>query len=1042
MDNDAILKRIRQVMQVEATVPTRRDFLLTHVPFRNLSLGDSEPITEEQLFEEKLLANPEDHKTIMILGENGSGKSHLIRWLYERYLKEYGEDNEIEKIIWISKAHNTLQDALMQLLKSDVFPEEIRKNELEKVRNAQSAISGVELKKTINFNFTLVVEDDNEKKVKSSIIDNVSRMMLPSYLRNEYILNKFLMRKNGPLDRICSKLNNVDNANASDFEGEVFVEDDFAITISDLKNHLENGENSADKFTINLAKRLMNNAGGKVRKSLADYMNSKVDEVIQRSLKLTTSDFKQLFWSLRTNLKQMGMRLTLFVEDINAFTGIDLALMDVLVANHEAEGNEDYCRLASVVGTTNDFYKNRLNDSLRDRVKDVGAEVYIREESLFGDPDRLTEFAAKYINASLLTHEDVELWERESDCDDRALPVAPVSYKFARAICQDKEMSIFPFNKNAIVNFYEKLDSLSKTPRRFLLDVVLPVLTIYYSSPEDFLENEEAFKNASITSLNNFTKPEYTIINDNVGGPDTGRRSLLLRMWGNATTEVVGDTVGGLDREIFDAFEVEMQLERFREYSEGKGATAPVKPDHQPKAGAETSTSSTEKQLPNNSVVTSKSGNNNDTAYSKIRAEIGEWAKKPNVKLSYANELRTCVSKFIYGNMEWDVEEIPHSIVDAYITIKYISIEGQIVNKRGEGITLTRSRESEYLFYALIGYKYLGNNSWEFEQGLEYYNLAMTWLANHHDEIMNLVRAPYENTVSYKEVLLASMYCVKLVNGGIKLTDNPMVLMQRLFDKSFNRSVIHSDRWNELYEKIEHVEESNKYRDKVVKMFSNVVGTADVDDTKYTFVDAHRIITILTRMIESNWDLSKYEVQSADSKKQDLWYKAPMIVTVLSRSMNSIVADEMSLVNKYNSYFKRKIPGYKNDKQVETALNKINDYLRYLTDKRNLSYEMQKVQKLREPSTAQYIVKEMTNLESIADMGNVFERLNAFGLNPFEHIKEIYEELQYFDQLIKEKNAKFRGGIDVSVNDQIEQYRRYIQTSIAKMIAIGEGGNT
>lgn len=1039
MDNRSIIKRIGSVMKVEATVPSRGDFLLTHVPFRNLSLGASEPITEERLFEEKLLANPEEHKTIMILGENGSGKSHLIRWLYEKYIKVYGEDNDVEKILWISKAHNTLQDALMQLLKSNVFPEEIRKNELEKVKNAQSAISGVELRKTINFNFTLEIEDENEKKIKSPLIDPVSRNMLPSYLKNEYILNNYLMRKNGPLDRICSKLNNVDNSSSGDFEGEVFVEGDFAITMADLKKHLESGEVIADSYTISLAKKLMMNPGGKLRKNIADYMNSKVDDVIQRSLKLTTSDFKQLFWSLRTKLKERGMRLTLFVEDINAFTGIDLALMDVLVANHESEGNEDYCRLASVVGTTNDFYKNRLNDSLRDRVKDVGAEVYIREESLFGDAERLTEFAAKYINACKLEKAEIELWEKDTDCDEVDLPVVPDRYDFSRVVCAGKEMSIFPFNRNAILNLYEKLDSLSKTPRRFLIDVLYPVLTMYYSSPDTFLDNEAAFKNDSITSLNDFLKPQYTITNASVGGPDAERRSLLLRIWGDATTEVRGETLGGLNKEIFDAFGIDMMLDKFKEY-------AGTRAEDLPKGDATTSPNVSMNPLIDKTKQESNREKNNtdkDITYSKIRSQIGEWAKNPDKKLIPAQELRTLLSRFIYANISWDVEEIPHSVVVAYYdSIKYISIEGQTASSRDDGLIVKRIPESEFLFYALIGYKYLGNNSWNFDQGLEYYTIATTWLTKHHDEILRLVHAPYEKQASYSEVLLASMYCERVFNGGVQMTDSVDSLMFRLFNTTSSRSTVHSEKWNSISEEISQIEEYEKYRDRVINVFSNGIGAADVDETKYTFVDAHRIISLLNKIIECEWDLTKYAIKSPDMKKQDFWYRAPKVVSLFVQNMNQVVNAEMKMVNTYITYYRKKIPGYSDVKRVEKTFSRISDYLRYLTDKRNLSYDAQKVQMLRDLSSAQYVTREMGALDDIANKTTIFEKLNAMALNPFEHIKDIYEELSYFDQLMMEKNEKFRAGMDTTVSDQIEQYRKSIQSSLNKMISIGQGVNS
>ena len=262
--------------------------------------------------------------------------------------------------------------------------------------------------------------------------------------------------------------------------------------------------------------------------------------------------------------------------------------------------------------------------------------------------------------------------------------------------------------------------------------------------------------------------------------------------------------------------------------------------------------------------------------------------------------------------------------------------------------------------------------------------------------------------------------------------------MQRLFNGSSNSSAVHSDKWNILYEEITQIDDLSKYKDQVTSIFANVVGTADAEGTKYTFVDAYKIIEILKKLIESNWNLAKYAVLSKKKKKTDLWYRAPRIVAILSRNMDNVVAAEMKLVNEYITYFKKKIPEYRDLKQVEATFFRVNDYLVYLTDKRNLSYDPQRVQKLRDSSVSQYVVKEMGNLDSVAEKATAFEKLNALAQNPFDHIKEIYEELKYFDQLIAEKNEKFKSGIDVSVNAQIEEYRKHILASLTKMISIGQ----
>ena len=102
-----VIKRIGKIIQTEATTTSIGDFLLTHVPFENLYLdaGKQSAISEEKLLNEVILSNHDDHKFIMVQGGNGSGKSHLIRWLKEKYVGLV--DSEKEAVLLISRAHNT-----------------------------------------------------------------------------------------------------------------------------------------------------------------------------------------------------------------------------------------------------------------------------------------------------------------------------------------------------------------------------------------------------------------------------------------------------------------------------------------------------------------------------------------------------------------------------------------------------------------------------------------------------------------------------------------------------------------------------------------------------------------------------------------------------------------------------------------------------------------------------------------------------------------------------------------------------------------------
>ena len=78
---------VRQVMDVEATQPEDHIFLATHHPTKmyrqNLTETQSRIPYDEESFLKDFLKTP-DFAFVPILGTSGTGKSHLIRWLYTR----------------------------------------------------------------------------------------------------------------------------------------------------------------------------------------------------------------------------------------------------------------------------------------------------------------------------------------------------------------------------------------------------------------------------------------------------------------------------------------------------------------------------------------------------------------------------------------------------------------------------------------------------------------------------------------------------------------------------------------------------------------------------------------------------------------------------------------------------------------------------------------------------------------------------------------------------------------------------------------------
>jgi len=480
--------RLDQVIKTEATDAKTYDFLLSHVQFDNLFNDESYTsfVSEEELLNSFVLGN-DRHRFMLIQGSNGSGKSHLIRWMRVKY--DTRIVREQEAVLLISRAHNTLKEALLQIYNSDIFPAEIREKEIAQIQNSTNEQTGDELKKTINFNFTL--EIDSDLLLTNQDLDNKlnkkRRSQIKEFIQNEQIQKKFLLNENGPINRLKKRIEPENKDKREDQSDEVFTEADFQLTPDWINKNLQVYDNRASSATIDIANALYNNHN-EFKKNFTDYMNSKVGNVIKRSVNISTNDFKELFAKLRIYLKQKNMGLTLFVEDINSFSGIDEALMEVLIANHE--GNEMFCRLKSVVGSTTAFYNEKLNESIKERITD---KIYLSERSIFGSKEKVAQFASRYINAVNISSQAAEKWFSEG-ADEKKIPVHQDSHKWAEVEVGDNTLSIFPFNENALWNLFNQFSNDKKTPRVFIRDILKSLLVQWYSMPERFFKDEEKFK--------------------------------------------------------------------------------------------------------------------------------------------------------------------------------------------------------------------------------------------------------------------------------------------------------------------------------------------------------------------------------------------------------------------------------------------------------------------------------------------------------------------------------------------------------------------
>ena len=129
---------IRKVMDVEATQPEDHIFMATHSPIKmyrqSLTEAQSKVAYDEEKFLNDFLATP-DFAFVPVLGTSGTGKSHLIRWLYTR-LRSICKVPKY-RVLLIPKVGTNLRD-IINLILRDVEGDEFDeyRNRLERATNS------------------------------------------------------------------------------------------------------------------------------------------------------------------------------------------------------------------------------------------------------------------------------------------------------------------------------------------------------------------------------------------------------------------------------------------------------------------------------------------------------------------------------------------------------------------------------------------------------------------------------------------------------------------------------------------------------------------------------------------------------------------------------------------------------------------------------------------------------------------------------------------------------------------------------------------
>lgn len=859
MNSEIAKERISYVARPDSITTSEGDFLATHVAIKKLKVLEKFDIaptggksfSEEDIFK-KYILNPEDrHQFVAIYGQSGTGKSHLIRWFAARYEQNKPKD---EVVLFIRRSDNTLKGTIRQLLEKPEVQGISNKEIYDRLVKASVSVEENKLKDLIYHNF--IIEIDHDLDDHDIQLGNVMKRKVVAFLNNE-IVHDFLLRKKGPIERMYSKIaehSTVDRDTIAQFEKE-----DFLVS-QDLYESIQHA--GADRKAERLALELLSDEkGATTAKKIADYLNQFRNDVIQRCAGIEPGDFKQIFLDIRKELFRLDKKLTLFIEDVTSFTGVDTALLDALIEEHTGKRDGgSLCRISSVVGTTNNYLQHNFKDNHKDRITKY---VYIPSDVL--DEDGLYEFVARYVNTMSLNEDIISDWVN-GHANPEDYPIHDVvegkNWEYIN-VGHEKKINIYPFTKNSILYFYNNvLEKGHQTPRYIIRDIIEPVV-------RDAIFNKENFPSIDVKIVNVNTTLSFRI-HSQVDDQDAAARLLkFMSVWGNGTPDQYEENgkiyISAISKDMYDDFSFPvLQMDKVE-----APKTSPQKKVSNnattPKVTSEVSVDACEIVVPAAKI---KKVNDANTLLTK-------WTNEKKIDISATVGAAGTVHSAIYDEIpdylftaiNWQVEGISmdnaRKVKDSAVLL--VALEGQT---KKEGLyVLPANWNSINIILAFIRWKEYGNKSWNYPDADFDAYLITTWTEAIKKTLVTKV-SEYKSGIEtkYIEAAVSAEIYRTILAGEFREKSLKNFNLQTLFASKPNKATSnsHCSEWKSLVSVMSQKSADVNNQQTVRRYFNIGQGGASTN----VVLDAIALSKVFGKVKKSRLIIEPEEKQNDDRIKQ------------------------------------------------------------------------------------------------------------------------------------------------------------------------------
>ena len=872
---EAAARMENHVIKKDSTSTDSDYFMATHVPFQSLEFiasGDTglspKRLTEEDIYHNCFAANSNHHQMIMVRGTNGTGKSHLICWLYNRLIFDREHyDPEKEKVVFLRRLRNTCRGAIQQMLEAGLIQDPELQEKFRKFVSMSLSQGEDEFKTTIYHTYITKVSTDSSKEYyKPARCKNIASFLSDSRVQ------EYFLREGGPIARCYRTITGGVDPNDGTAKA-VFEASDFKFPRELVRKIRADGAREVSGFYLEEL-----DGDAKAMAALAAYLNHFTSPVIQSCANITSENIRELFENLRRNLKREGKRLTILIEDFTSFSIVDSELITALAVEPGGEYH-DLCPVTSVMGITDGHY-----DSFHDNFKDrVFSQINVTEQS-FGAEAFITEMAARYLNAVYCGPEQIREWYEQGARDLPAATFRP-DFEWDSVTVGQHTFTLYPFTKKSLVTMFQHLKE--RKPRHFLDTIIRQMFRQFANGMEDHdWYFPELPPNIGNIPMN--TTYANSVEQSPLQEGDKRRLKVLLAVWGDGTSRSSEHSIG----EIPKAFLAEIGLSAFS----GLQQATPVS-NRVPSVEKTVS----DAQEPANGRAASPLSKG-EIAYQNFMEDIQNWFET-NAPLRYDDDYFKWLSTFVLNGIPWQDEGIPaYYVLQRWQNGGFLMIEGSEKSIKPETaiIYLKRTSETRTILAGLASYNL--HSGWDFQDSSYYQYVLVTWLEKNKALIkQNLcgdcVRDMEQPVITW---CLALEYLQRLLCGEALEESSNDRLLQQLFSGSSavnNYQSRDNAAWNDVFASVKNAQsiymQVREYLQKGANTSMGVAGDPVQSSAKiYRYSE---LLRSLEHLRQKNWDLSDELNQIKNPKQFSMILRQ---LDELYHKIETVVAQEKQLAQK------------------------------------------------------------------------------------------------------------------------------------------------